>query len=128
MTTGPYAQREDDILDAGTKTTAWRVAAVAVLAFLPVIAGKWVNWDDDTNFLNNPNFRGLGWQQIAWAWKTTLLGVYQPLSWTFLEVQYCLWGLDARGYHAVSLGLHAVNAVVLFFLCRMLVRIALPGS
>jgi len=126
MTTGPYAMPGDDAPDAGLKTTAIRVAAVAVLAFLPVIAGKWVNWDDDTNFLSNPSFRGLGWQQIAWAWRTTLLGVYQPLSWMFLEGQYCLWGLDARGYHAVSLGLHAINSVVLFFLCRTLVRIALP--
>ena len=126
MTTGPFARPDDDATDAGLRTMALRVAAVAILAFLPAIAGKWVNWDDDTNFLSNPNFRGLGWQQIAWAWQTTLLGVYQPLSWMFLEVQYCLWGLDARGYHIVSLGLHAINSVVLFFLCRLLVRIALP--
>jgi tetratricopeptide (TPR) repeat protein len=99
---------------------------IALVAFLPVIGCRWVNWDDDTNFLNNPDFRGLGWRQVAWAWKTTLLGVYQPLGWMLYEAEFAAWGLDPRGYHVVSLVLHAANAAVLFALTLALLRRSLP--
>lgn len=119
----PTATEVDDL---AFWVTPIRVAAITLLAFLPVIAGGWVNWDDDSNFLANDGFRGLGWSQIAWAWKTTLLGVYQPLGWMLLEAQYCLWGMDPRGYHIVSLGLQGAIAVVLFLVAQTLIRRALP--
>jgi tetratricopeptide (TPR) repeat protein len=74
--------------------------------------------DDYENFLNNPNFVGLGWKQVDWAWKTTRIGVYQPISWMCLSAESSLWGLDPKGYHAVSLVLFALNLVIL---CRLTV-------
>ena len=38
-------------------------------------------WDDGANFLDNHQFRGLEPPQLRWAWRATLLGVYQPLAW-----------------------------------------------
>jgi hypothetical protein len=107
--------------------TAVRLALLSVLAFLPVIACRWVFWDDSKNFLANPHFRGLGWTQIAWAWRATLLGVYQPLSWMLLEAEYSDWGLNPRGYHLVSLGLHAANVVALFAVTVAILWRCLPG-
>jgi protein O-mannosyl-transferase len=107
--------------------TAVRLALLSVLAFLPVIACRWVFWDDSKNFLANPHFRGLGWTQIAWAWRATLLGVYQPLSWMLLEAEYSAWGLNPRGYHLVSLGLHAANVVALFAVTVAILWRCLPG-
>ena len=46
------------------------------------------------------------------------LGVYQPLSWLVLAVQYSLFGMSAGPYHAVSLLFHALTVVVLFFVAR----------
>ena len=62
-----------------------------------------VGRNDPANFLENPDFRGLGWTQIRWAWTTRLLGVYQPFSWMLLEAQYAICGLEPRGYHLTSL-------------------------
>jgi Flp pilus assembly protein TadD len=115
---------------AGDEGSAWltaaRVGLLTVAAFLPVIACGWVNWDDDANFLENPQLRGLGWAQVAWAWRTTLLGVYQPLSWMMFEAEYSGWRLNPKGYHVVSLALHAVNAVAVFALFVALLRRSLP--
>src|SRR5262249_31530433 len=61
-----------------------------------------------------------------WAWTTTLIGVYQPLAWMLLGVQSALWDLDPAGYHAVSLALHALNAVVLCLLITAILRRAQP--
>jgi hypothetical protein len=103
---------------------AWRVAArvalVAFVAFALVLENGFVDWDDQDNFLSNADYRGFGPDQIRWAWTTMRLGVYQPVAWMLLELEYLTSGLDPRGYHLTSLFLHAVNAVVLFGLTAVL--------
>ena len=103
-----------------------RVALLTFVAILPAISAKFINGDDDVNFLENLDFRGLGWEQLRWAWSTTLIGVYQPIAWMLFEAQYALWGLGPRGYHFVSLTLHALNAAVLFALTATLVERCRP--
>ena len=73
---------------------------VAFLAFAPGLGNEFVAMDDITNFLNNRDFRGVGWSNIQWAWTTMLLGVYQPTAWMLLEVQYLFTGLNPYGYHS----------------------------
>jgi protein O-mannosyl-transferase len=109
---------------------AWWVAValagLAVLAFAPVAANGFVDWDDDSNFVDNPYFRGLGWRQVQWAWTTFRLGVYQPLSWMLLEAEYTAWGLSPRGYHLASLALYALNTVILYAMIVALLSRAVP--
>jgi tetratricopeptide (TPR) repeat protein len=93
------------------------VAAITTVAFLPVLGNGWIDTiDDRLNFLENPQYRGLGPSQIFWAFSTFQLGVYQPLAWVLLEAQYVLFGLVASGYHLTSLCLHVANALVLMAL------------
>ncbi len=103
-----------------------RLALLAFTALLPTIAIKFVGGDDSVNFLENQEFRGLGWEQLRWAWGSTLVGVYQPVAWMLLEAQYALWGLNPRGYHVVSLTLHALDTVVLFTLTVTLIQRCRP--
>jgi protein O-mannosyl-transferase len=114
--------------DRGSRTAlVLGVLALFILvAFWPALDNHFVTWDDERLFLHNENFRGLGWQQIRWASTTYLLSVFQPLSWLFLEAQFVGWGLNPRGYHAVSLGLHVVNGLLVFGLTRALFRMAAP--
>lgn len=105
---------------------AFRLALLTLLAFAPSVANGFVDWDDQTNILNNADFRGLGWPQLRWAWTTFLLGVYQPLAWMLLEAQWVVWGLKGSGYHLTSVALHAANALVLFGLIRDLLARARP--
>jgi tetratricopeptide (TPR) repeat protein len=99
------------------------LALLVVVAFLPALGDGFVDFDDEVSILRNSQYRGLGWPQVSWAFTTFLLGVYQPLGWLLLEVQYVLFGLEARGYHLTSLLLHAANAVALYALTvALLVR------
>lgn len=36
-------------------------AALTFLVFLPTLEAAFVNWDDETSFLTNTAYRGLGW-------------------------------------------------------------------
>lgn len=93
----------------------WIVFGVALVVFLPSLGGEFLNWDDDVNFLNNPNFRGLGPDQVGWAFTTFLLGHYHPFTWLTLELDYALWGMDPWGYHLTNALLHA-GAAAFFYL------------
>jgi len=101
------------------------VALASVLAFLPVLGNGFVNWDDGQHFLENTGYRGLGPAQLGWMFTQFQIGGhYQPLAWLTLGVDYLVWGLEPRGYHATSLLLHALNAVLVYFAILRL----LPGS
>ena len=94
--------------------------------FLPALRNGFVSWDDEENFLENPNYRGLALANLRWMWTTFHLGHYVPLSWMTLGLDYELWGMNAAGYHATSVLIHAVNAGLLFLLGRVLLRRAIP--
>lgn len=107
---------------------AWVALAVAVLAalpFLPALQNEFVSWDDEPNFLRNPFYRGLGLTELRWMWSTTHMGHYIPLSWMTLGLDYLVWGMNPLGYHLTSIVLHAANAVVIFFVTRRLLSLAL---
>jgi len=101
------------------------VAVATCVAFLPVLWNGFVEWDDYENLLNNPHYRGLGWNQLRWMFTTIHMGPYQPLSWLTLGVDYLLWGMNPVGYHLTSIILHAANAVFFYFICRRLLIAAL---
>ncbi len=97
------------------------VVLVTAVAFLPTLRNGWVSWDDDKNFLENPHFRGLGFEQLRWMWSTFHLGHYVPLSWMSLGFDYQLWAMVPAGYHATSLALHALSAALLYHASRRLI-------
>ncbi|HEV3164063.1 MAG TPA: tetratricopeptide repeat protein [Isosphaeraceae bacterium] len=118
--------------------SVWNRAAVGVglalivvtfIAFWPVVGNGFIeNWDDDQNFLENYGFRGLGLDQLGWAWNSTVLGVYQPMAWLLGSIEYAIWGLNPAGFHFSSVVLHAANVVVLYALTLSLLSRCLPET
>jgi tetratricopeptide (TPR) repeat protein len=104
------------------------LVVMVVVAYLPALRNQFVNWDDDQNFLSNYDYRGLTLSSLGWAWTTYHLGVYQPVAWMILSVEWFLGGMDPRAYHFASLLLHTLNAIVLYYLSLALLRRAWPES
>lgn len=107
---------EDTFSGRAVKLAAAIVAAGALLAFLPAMGGEFVEWDDTPNFVENQSLRGLSGAALKWAFTTSHVGVWQPLSWLLIQAQYELWQLAPWGYHVVSLVFHAANSVLVFLL------------
>ena len=103
------------------------LALMSVIPFLPALEAGFVNWDDDTNFLNNPNYRGLGGAQLQWMFSTFLMGHYIPLTWITLGLDYLVWGMNPAGYHLTNVVLHGVNVVFFFFIALRLLRASAPN-
>ncbi len=97
-----------------------RLAVVAGAAFVIALAVYWpcldhgfLRWDDEENIVENEAYRGLTPRHLWWMFTTTHMGPYQPLSWVSLGLDYCLWGLNPRGYHLTSVVLHAISAALM---------------
>lgn len=103
------------------------LVALVVVAFWPAFRAEFVAWDDDRNFLSNVHYRGLGLDNLAWMFTTFHMGPYQPLSWMTLGLDYELFGMDARGYHAMNIAWHTLAVVLFFFLARALFESARPA-
>ena len=97
------------------------IAGITLAVFAPALWNDFVNWDDPTNFLYNPNYRGLGWKQLRWMFTSSLMGHWVPLTWITLGLDYVVWGMNPLGYHLTNLLLHAANAAVFYLVaCRLL--------
>jgi protein O-mannosyl-transferase len=111
----------------GKLLPVWVVLVACVwITFSPVLSNGFVDWDDQKWILENHSFRGLGWEQIQFAFTSFTGGVYQPLGWLFQSLTYELYGLDPHGYHLVGLLFHTVNVVLLHLLCVSLLAMRMP--
>ena len=89
---------------------------LAVFAcFLPTLNSGFV-WDDNHNFVENFNYRGLSSSNLYWMFTTFHDANYHPLTWLTIGVDYLLWGMNPAGYHLTNLVLHVLNAVLFFLL------------
>ena len=128
------AARSVQALPAPSARCRWRssfvvpaaLALTTFIVFLPALKAGFVNWDDDTNFLNNGNYRGLGAAQLQWMFTTFLMGHYIPLTWMTFGLDYVVWGMNPAGYHLTNILLHAANAVLFYFVALRLLRLSAP--
>jgi tetratricopeptide (TPR) repeat protein len=102
------------------------ISAAVWIAFAPGLNNEWLNWDDDRNFVENESWRGVGPEQLSWAWSTYHMGVWQPFAWMLLGLQYKLFGLDPQGFRIVSLALHALNCTLLYAVMLTIIRRTSP--
>jgi Tfp pilus assembly protein PilF len=93
------------------------------VVFLPTFQNGFVNWDDGEFLLENPHYRGLGWEQLRWMFTTCYLGSCMPLNYVTYGLDYVIWGMNPVGYHLTSSLFHAANAVLFYFLSLRLLRV-----
>ena len=121
------ARRDAGSLESHDRLADWLIAVViaqlVVVAFSPAPWAGFVLWDDDAYFLHNPYYRGLGPAQLRWMF-TVMSGHYMPLTWLTHGLDYVLWGMRPAGYHAVNVGLHALAAVIAYFVARRVLAAA----
>ncbi len=93
--------------------------ALVVLAYLPALRCGFVGeWDDNPYVVRNPHLPAA--DGLARIWLTTEAPQYYPLTFTTYWLEWRLWRDWAPGYHATSLLLHAVAALLVYFLAVQL--------
>jgi tetratricopeptide (TPR) repeat protein len=92
---------------------------VTALAYRPTFSADFVQFDDNYYVQENERLRTLDGLWQIWNPRATKLGTqYYPLVVSSFWLEYHLWGLDARGYHATNVVLHLVNTTLVLLLMR----------
>ncbi|HEY7203713.1 MAG TPA: hypothetical protein VIA61_05430 [Methylomirabilota bacterium] len=110
------------------RTLAGLVALAAIVPFIPSLSGDFLNWDDGVGLVRNENYRGLGWAQLRWDFTNTHVGHYMPLTWLSFGLSYVLGGMNPRGYHAINVLLHGLNAATFLLIATRLLGVVHRGS
>jgi tetratricopeptide (TPR) repeat protein len=105
-----------------------RVAGTCLMLFLGTLAvfgravgNDFANFDDFQYVTRNAHVQdGLGWAGMRWALISGEAANWHPLTWLSHMADWTLFGSDPRGHHAVSVGWHALNAVLVFCVLRRL--------
>jgi len=94
--------------------------AIGTLAcYQNVVKNGFVNLDDPYYVTQNIWVqRGLSRGSVYWAFTTTAVANWHPLTWLSLELDYELFGLNPAGFHATNLALHVANTLALYWLLR----------
>jgi len=98
------------------------LVAMVLTAYIPAMDGDFV-WDDDNHITKNyllkttDGLKKIWFEPGSWA-------QYYPLVLTSFWVQYQLWDLKPFGYHIINIIVHALNAVLLWFILR---KLNIPG-
>ena len=99
------------------------LVVAVVLAYVPAMDGDYI-WDDPRYVSENPLLPAADGLQRIWV-DIGATVQYYPLVFTTFWFEYRLWKLDTTGYHVVNILLHAISAVLLWFVLR---RLRVPGA
>ena len=93
------------------------LAAFAIALYSPVAAHRFLILDDHDYITANPHIQdGLSGRTVSWAFTSTELANWHPLTWLSHALDGQLFGLNPAGHHLHSVLIHAVNVVLLFLI------------
>jgi Flp pilus assembly protein TadD len=108
------------------------VLLATILLYLPLANHAFVKWDDFDTLAENPHVRDPSGAAVLHYWREPFMGLYVPLTYTawigVATVQEAFgvvdptFGVSPRGFHLLSLALHALAAVAVFGLLVRLTR------
>ena len=90
------------------------IATVAV--YYPVNRFPFVSTNDGEYVTDNLRIQNLNWTTVRWSLTTFHAANWHPVTWLSHAVDYQLFSLNPAGHHDSNLLLHAVNAVLLFWI------------
>jgi protein O-mannosyl-transferase len=92
------------------------VIAIAI-AYIPLFSNSFIDYDDPAYITGNPHVRaGFTLETWKWAWTSIEGGNWHPLTWISHTLDAVLFGIEPAGHHAISLAIHILNAILLYFL------------
>jgi lipoprotein NlpI len=98
------------------------LVCLTVVAFWPSLDNGFTNWDDNAYVIENPHIKGFTLHNVAKVFSSAYQSNYQPLTMLTYMVEHQLFAMDAAAYHRTNLGLHCLNALLVFALFSALSR------
>jgi len=97
--------------------------ALILIVYIPVTDAGFV-WDDHSYVTQNPTLGSTEGLREIWL-KPGATPQYYPLVFTTFWIEHAIWQLKPLGYHVVNVVLHAIGAILVWFVLR---KLAVPGA
>jgi tetratricopeptide (TPR) repeat protein len=103
----------------GTILISLTLFLLVVGTFFPAVHNDFVGFDDPDYVTANAHVqRGLTWETVPWAFRSTAACNWHPLTWLSHMLDVQLFGLQPWGHHLTSILLHAMNTVLVFLVFK----------
>src|SRR4029077_3223688 len=102
------------------------MVAAVVWTFFPAAGFAFLNWDDQSVILRNASLAYPG--IVRWAFTTTYMEHYQPLSWLTWAAIKAWFGPDAGAFHAANIAAHAACVLLVYAAARVVLTHAAPQT
>jgi tetratricopeptide (TPR) repeat protein len=114
MRSGGLTSQRNQILALG-----FLLAIATVVLYYPVNNHPFANYDDADYVFDNFHVKaGLHWSTITWAFTTFAAANWHPLTWLSHAADVQVFELNPGRHHDVSLLLHTLNVVLLFWVLQ----------
>lgn len=90
------------------------VVVITAVSFLPSLFNDFVNWDDRSYVVNNPEIKEISWQNIKKMFTSSYVSHYCPLVILSFAVEHHFFELNPTAYHATNYVLHLLITVLVF--------------
>lgn len=105
------------------------LSVLTLAVFGQVARFEFINYDDPLYVLDNSSLRlGLSGEGLAWAFSTSYLANYAPITWLTFLADFEIHGLKAGGYHLTNLLFHLANTLLLFLFLYRTTRRLWPSA
>lgn len=125
-------------IDPMARRTRWiplLVFTIALLIFAPICRHAFVSWDDDYTIESNVNMQHPSMETVLHYWRHAFMDLYVPVTYTlwtgiaFLSKRFgAADSLDPRFFHAASILIHGLNALLVYGLLRRLLKTQWPSA
>jgi len=78
-----------------------------------------IDYDDDSYVTENSNVKkGLAKESVIWAFKSTFVSNWHPLTWLSHMLDVQLFGMNSGAHHIINVLFHILNTLLLFLVFR----------
>ena len=100
------------------------IIVITAIVYGTSLQNKWTNWDDEGYVLENPLVKAINPSSI---FSEYVMGNYHPITVLIQAIEYHFFAENATGFHVVSLLLHLINALLVFYFVLKLTKQSLPA-
>jgi tetratricopeptide (TPR) repeat protein len=99
------------------------------IAYEPMRHNDFVGFDDDKYVTQNPLVKmGLAPESVTWAFTSTYLSNWHPLTWLSHMLDCHLFGAEPFWHHLINLLFHIANTLLLFWLLKKMTGWIWPSA
>ncbi|MBF0384820.1 MAG: tetratricopeptide repeat protein [Candidatus Omnitrophica bacterium] len=90
------------------------LAVIVFAVFSSCLNNDYVDFDDDSHFLNNPDCRDLNWKSLGAIFRHRVANTYMPLTTLSFALEQRFFGFNPFISHLINVFLHSLVSVLVF--------------